>query len=295
MAQLSLHAFLKPASAKSPSQLAMALTPLPSSGTGRARLFLLVEILTTEPELKSRWQILGARLFKEYLTLVKTDPAPFERALEWLNRAVLDQFEPNLWPLFNCLVGCYHKDQLLYASHGQLAGYVFFKENDKWRRQNLTESAVAPEGENEEVFFANLISGSLHLNNLVFFSFANLFDYVTLERLQKLITTANPEQACGILEKSLNQIATSLPLGGLLLASSPEALKNVRSTTPTPTVSNVTDLSIRRLVNLELQARGIELELKIEEDPALSGNESMLQQILLNLVINAYQAITGKG
>ena len=53
--------------------------------------------------------------------------------------------------------------------------------------------------------------------------------------------------------------------------------------------------SIRRLVNLEMQAKGIELEIEIDQDPLLAGNESMLQQILLNLVINAYQAIEGKG
>lgn len=53
--------------------------------------------------------------------------------------------------------------------------------------------------------------------------------------------------------------------------------------------------SIRRLVNMEMQAKGIELEIEIDQDPVLAGNESMLQQILLNLVINAYQAIEGKG
>ncbi|MBN2712642.1 MAG: hypothetical protein JXR97_09480, partial [Planctomycetes bacterium] len=53
--------------------------------------------------------------------------------------------------------------------------------------------------------------------------------------------------------------------------------------------------SIKRLVSLEMQAKGIELSLEIAEDPVISGNESMLQQIFLNLVINAYQAILDKG
>ncbi len=52
---------------------------------------------------------------------------------------------------------------------------------------------------------------------------------------------------------------------------------------------------VARIVRLELQARGIELSVAIHDDPQLVGNPGMLQQIFLNLVINAYQAIEGQG
>jgi PAS domain S-box-containing protein len=53
--------------------------------------------------------------------------------------------------------------------------------------------------------------------------------------------------------------------------------------------------SIQRLVELEMRAKGIEMKLHIAEDPKIIGNESMLQQVFLNLVINAYQSIEDKG
>ena len=53
--------------------------------------------------------------------------------------------------------------------------------------------------------------------------------------------------------------------------------------------------AIQRLVSLELHAKGIEFNLEVTDDPVVAGNEGMLQQIFLNLVINAYQSIKDKG
>ncbi len=53
--------------------------------------------------------------------------------------------------------------------------------------------------------------------------------------------------------------------------------------------------TIERLVGLEMCAKGIELAVEIEADPPVVGNEGMLQQVFLNLVVNAYHAMTTKG
>lgn len=53
--------------------------------------------------------------------------------------------------------------------------------------------------------------------------------------------------------------------------------------------------AIRRLVEMELRTRGVDLVLQFDDEPQVTGNESMLQQVLLNLVVNAYQAVGENG
>lgn len=52
---------------------------------------------------------------------------------------------------------------------------------------------------------------------------------------------------------------------------------------------------ILHLVELELKTRGISASLEIREDPLIEGRRHMLQQIFLNLIINAYQAMEEQG
>lgn len=52
---------------------------------------------------------------------------------------------------------------------------------------------------------------------------------------------------------------------------------------------------ICRLVDLELRNNNIELEVEVTSDPSVLGNQSMLQQVFLNLLLNASQAISSNG
>jgi len=53
--------------------------------------------------------------------------------------------------------------------------------------------------------------------------------------------------------------------------------------------------SIQRLVGMEMQAKRVRLELSVAGDPHVTGHQGMLQQIVLNLVLNAYQAVRHDG
>lgn len=219
-----------------------------------SRLFAMVEYPFL-PRLKETMPILINQMLRHYEEEVKDNPEnAFEHNLEWSNRLINQMLKPGELNELNFIFGGIKNNQLQFAYNGQINGYIIFKEGEKYRHLDLIKTYGDKQKE-AGPFFSNLISGDLSLDNLVIFCTAPVFDFLTIDRLEKIILSRPMEDACRYLEKTLNQIENQLSFGGLIInLLTPIAQRQIQiasSAKITP------DNSIRRLVRKERETENI--------------------------------------
>ncbi|MBI5731873.1 MAG: hypothetical protein HY982_00755 [Candidatus Magasanikbacteria bacterium] len=223
ISKIEIHTFLVQPTFKERSQIIITLTPWSRNREAPERIFLLAEIDLPDINLKNQFQIFLSRLIKQYQEGREFSPATaFESALEWANQQIQENFDSNLWPHFHILFGLLKKDDLLFGLGGRLTANIFFKEKEAYKTLDLRQTHA--EAKENPLFFPNLISGALHPNNFALFTTESVFDFLTPDRLQKIVTGQRPEEACGHLEKILGEIENKMAFGGLLV-SFPENFK----------------------------------------------------------------------
>lgn len=241
---------------KDRSQIIIYLNQLPRSGREEIRLFGLAEIKLFEPEIKNDVQIFLTRLATKFQESHTENPAlAFEQSLEWANRVLRENFEQRYLPHINLLFGCLKNNNLQFATLGLITTYIFFKEKNNYKNLDLLKTYTSNKSDALDLFFSNLISGELHRNNFVLFSTPTLLDFLTVDRLEKIITQTKTSEICSHLETILNQIENKLAFGGILIAwpandwQSPVLLQKPRKITP--------DSSIRQLIQQEQETAKI--------------------------------------
>ena len=135
-----------------------------------------------------------------------------------------------------------------FASFGENIAYIFYKEKNTHQYLDLLKAYTRTDG--RELYFSNLISGDLHRNNFVLFSLPNLLDFLSLERVEKIITQTKPESICDHLETILNQIENKLSFGGLLIEW-PDQDWQIATPLAFKTPKITPDSSIQKLIHQE--------------------------------------------
>ncbi len=252
LTQTALHTFLAQSRAKDRPRLLLSLAAPPKHNSPAGRLFALVEY---PPELRFKNQVslLVNQIMRHYEEEAREGAEnPFERNLEWANRLVNQTLDAELWPKVNFLLGCLKDNHLQFASAGQIASFIIFKEGEDYRHLDLIKTYGLKQ--EEGVFFTTLISGDLYPHNFVVFCAAPVFDFLTIDRLKKILLTRPLEEASRYLEKTLSQIENNLSFGGLIIALSPR-LKGATRTLPSLRLTP--DNSIRQLVRREQETEKI--------------------------------------
>lgn len=207
------------------------------------------------PHLKEALPILINQMIRHYEEEVKENPEnAFEHNLEWANRLINQMLKPNELNELNFIFGGIRNNRLQFAYNGKISGYIIFKDGGKYRHMDLIKT-YGDKQKSAEPFFSNLISGDLSPDNLVIFCTAPVFDFLTIDRLEKIILSRQMEDGCRYLEKTLNQIANQLSFGGLIInLLTPTAQKQIQISL---TARITPDNSIRRLVHKERETEQI--------------------------------------
>lgn len=283
---------------KDRSQIFIFLNPPRHRGLEQSRIFLLAEISLTDYNLKNQLQLFITQLSKYYQEMEKESPlTAFENSLEWANQQIQENFDPKTQARLNLLFGCFKKDNLQFATGGNISAHVFFKEKGVYKNLDLLKTCAETEEKNS-LFFSNLISGTLHANNFALFTTASVFDFLTLDRVQKIITNDKPANACNHLEKILNAIENKMAFGGLLIfwpERLPSPVSPVKNSRLTP------DASIKQLLRQEQKTASImspalwssfkELWSKYKGKPTAQKNPADLQT--LKRITHLYARLTG--
>lgn len=272
LAQASFHTFLVQPTDKNQARLFILLAPPPKRLSPAGRLFILAEY---SPLLNQKDKLLS--LFNQIVhhydeqSKEETENA-FESTIEWANRIFNQKFAPELKTAFdaslthysflsdlehknelNCLVGCLKDKHLQFVLSGQISGYIIFKQEENYRLLDLIKTYHSP-AEKDDIFFANLISGELQDDNLVIFCTSQIFDFITTDRLQKILLSRPLEEACRYLEQTLRQIKNNLSFGGMLISLVKQFQKMPKER---KTILLPRDSSIRQLVRREKETEEI--------------------------------------
>lgn len=247
-----INTFIVQPPLKDRSQIIIYLNQLPRSGRDQERLFGLAEIATPENDIKNEIQIFLTQLSTKYQEETVENPGlAFEQTLEWANRILRERFDPKKLADVNLVFGCLKNNTMQFTTLGSVVAQIFFKEKNNYQNIDLLKAYTSNnKTTGQDLFFSNLISGELHHNNFVLFSIPTLLDFLSLERLEKIITQTKPSEICDYLETILNQIESKLAFGGMLI----EWPDNDWQTAPIPLpvqIRATPDSSIKQLLKQE--------------------------------------------
>ncbi len=245
-----INTFIVQPPLKDRSQIIIYLNQLPRSGRDQERLFGIAEIKTSDLEIKNEVQIFLTQLSTKYQEETIENPGlSFEQTLEWANRILRERFDQKKLPYINLIFGCLKNNILQFTALGSTVAQIFFKEKSSYRNLDLLKT-YTPRADGQDLYFSNLISGDLHRNNFVLFSVPTLLDFLTIDRLEKIITQTKPTSVCDHLETILNQIENKLAFGGVLIEwPDVDWQKNLP---PPPKILKTTpDSSIKQLLRQE--------------------------------------------
>lgn len=252
---ISLNTFLIQSQATEHPQIIISLAPPPSpSKRQMGRLFALAEISSPGADAKSETQVFINKVFKQFQELAATDaPTAFERALDWANRSASELLGAELKKNLNIIFGCLKQQNLQFAVAGQLTAYIIYKEKNNYQHLDLVKN-YTHQAEDNNTFFSDLISGVLHPEYFVLFATKSLFDFLTIDRLKKILVSQPPDEVCSYLEKLLNQLENQAGFGGLLIECGHLAPKPAAGAEPSRLTSNA---SIRKLIIKEQETAQI--------------------------------------
>lgn len=259
--QTFIHTFLTQSRAKERPRLLISLAPPPKHTSLGGRLFILAEYPPLTEAVR-RLPALVNQMMRRYDEEAGEEAEnAFERALEWANRFINQNWPAEPRAKINLLFGCLKNNRLQFATAGQISGYIIFPAP--------TGSPTAPEEKNyrhldliktyglkqeDGVFFTTLISGELAPDNFAVFCTASVFDFLTPDRLKKILLSRPTEEACRYLEKTLSQIESGLSFGGLIINLAPQLPRTIKNA---PLTKITSDNSIRRLIRKEQETENI--------------------------------------
>ena len=236
---IAINTFLVQSKDRHQPRIIIALTPLVKNYPGLGR----VVSLAYAKESSSRGLMLKAQNFisqilKYYedlpallgltpkkLAAQKSKLNIFEKTLERANFLAPQTFNSQEIENLSVVIAQLGESNLQLAGCGNFGTHFLYQEEDANKILNLQDvNKLEPPS---SAFFGNLISGSVSPDNFFVLSVGDVFDYLSINRLQKLLTQSGSEHACLFLEKNLSQIANQ-PFGGII-ASWPSKLLSLKS------------------------------------------------------------------
>ncbi|HPV70618.1 MAG TPA: hypothetical protein PKY08_01795 [Candidatus Magasanikbacteria bacterium] len=226
-----LNTFLVQPPSKDRSQIVIFLGPAIHGGINKERIFILAEIPSSNFEFKNQIQIFINQLAKKYQELEKENPIiAFENSLEWANRELKENFEPSELIQLSLIFGGLRNEQLQFAAGGKNNAHIFYRDQEGYKNTDLLKN-YSTENTETNIFFANLISGSIHQNNFVLFSTPTVLNYLTIDRLQKIITSNKTDEIGARLEDLLSQIENKVSFGGIIISWAEDKNTNLPKST----------------------------------------------------------------
>lgn len=194
----------------------------------------------------------------------------FEQILKITNEQFLDLIKQNnilfkigtineesILEKINVLIGVVKNEELIISPLGNVNAYLFRQINNKYQPFPIIQNTEQNFHSNDKNLFSNVILGQIKPTDCLFFSNSNFLNFVSVERINKVITDRSPNQAVNylknlILNNENNNFAslivkfkTSSPVNspaGRATQTSIDVLNKTTSTTSkllTPSISNL--------------------------------------------------------
>ena len=181
-----------------------------------------------------------------YETPDREDKTSLEILLEKIN-----QQYPHLLRLgakLNCVVGVIRQPEIFFSFYGQPQIHIFYQNKENaYQKMDLVESNSDESDENR--LFSQIIQGKISPNDYFFVGTERIKDYLSSDRIQKIITTRPPRQSAQHLEKTLSELNNGLSFGGLIIHLSPPSAQ--AAVKPRKKFEQNSDSSLKSLFNTE--------------------------------------------
>ena len=164
-------------------------------------LFIITEIKGTkkspsgknEADFDKLTESIARILKRTYLNEIRTTPSTFEKALENINRELSDLARNGLtgwYKKLNALVAVLYKNEAHVSVTGNASSFLL-RENEF---THITESISSGSKPHPLKTFVNFASGTLTKDDVVILSTANLYNYVSLEKLRNVFSDNGLEE-----------------------------------------------------------------------------------------------------
>lgn len=237
---------------KSPTTVHLSLSqPTPLEARTFGRLFILTEITSRSPLHHELISLIQTEMERAYYhsSQVRLESA-FEQALEQVNRQLHQLIENGVTDWlnhFNIIVGVL-KDRALIVSHiGQLQANLIHR----GRIIDIVESA-GPEDRklNPLKIFSNIISGEVSEDDCLIFFTPSLLDYLSLEKLKRIVVDKPPGESVKQLEDLLREGSTQMAFAALIVHIVPGVDALPMAATIQPAATTLTDRPQSSMANL---------------------------------------------
>ena len=192
------------------------------------RLFVLTEIESKNPVNEKVMQLVETELKNNYYGSEKLNvELAFEDALQKTNNKLHELIasgEKDWVEIFNCIVGVHRGSELHIAQLGGM--HAFFIQ--KTKIVDIIDQAGDSSGKiNPLKIFSNVISGNVKEDDSLLFCNNSLLDYISQEKIRRIITENSPENAVVIIQNLLTDSMNGVAFIGLILGiKSPEIVVN---------------------------------------------------------------------
>lgn len=223
-----INTFLVQSKVRREPQILLSLSTPSKNRLGLGRLVSLASVNDSKRRgLKYKTQIYLSQILKYYedlpeilgLTPKKIAAQKgrlnlFEKTLERANFLAPQTFGGAELVDINIVLANLSDDNLELAGRGRFSGHLLYEENEKQKALNLL-GEYNQQTETGEPLFGKLISGNVADDGFFVLSLGDAFDYLSVNRLHKIMAQSGPEEACLFLEKSLSQLSSN-SFGGII-------------------------------------------------------------------------------
>lgn len=211
---LELHEFFVEGGNPDRSHVLLHITePSSPSEMQKGYFFALVEIVGGTAEQIEHLQLIIDALETGYYETEDTDDKDaFELTVEYVNRRghhMLKQHNA----MITCLVGVLRGHSLSFAYHGLPELYLMYSNKEQDGVMKLCEDDT----DSREQLFSSITQGTLNSGDYLYASTPHTSDYLSIDRVQKILTGRPTRHAADHVEKVLKDLRNDLSFGGLML------------------------------------------------------------------------------
>lgn len=135
----------------------------------------------------------------------------FEQTLQYMNNRSEEFLRDDLD--IECFIGIIQGSKLTFSVHGEPVGHVLYQKSGTWKDVSLTQGAEPQHAE----LFSMVTQGNLSENDYLFIATSETQQVIPLDRVQKILSKMNVDQAAGTIEKQLQTMKSQLSFGGLFI------------------------------------------------------------------------------
>ncbi|MFA6098638.1 MAG: hypothetical protein WCV50_02595 [Patescibacteria group bacterium] len=219
----------------------------PAEESSLGKLFLITEISSHD---KINMEIINAIHEELKISYYNTEDlnieTAFEKALESANQRIADMvgdYETNWLDKLNTIAAVINKNTLFISNIGTMHAFLIRGSKITNILDTIIQGETLKEKINPLKAFSNIVSGTLDNNDDLLFCTPSMFDFLSQEKLKRVIKEHSPAQAISMLDQILTENVTNTSFGAIIIKLATEQITQPANatvlSTATPVVSSV--------------------------------------------------------